>query len=366
MKAKNPDWIVFFAVVSLMGFGIIMVFSATSVTAYQKYNDSFHFLKRQVIWVALALGVMFVLMQVDYHRWFAKTWQPISYLIFSLLLLGLVLIVGTEINGSKRWLSIGGFTFQVSEIAKLAMVMFTAWYLEKWHKHIRNFFVGLVPILSILGLVCGLVLLEPDLGTTAVIGATSFVMLFAAGARLIHLGSLTAISSPLAVYAMLSEPYRRKRIFAFINPWEDPQGTGFHIIQSLYALGSGGLFGVGLGRSRQKFFYLPEPGTDFIFSVLGEELGLVGASIIIGLYFLFAWRGLMIALRAQDLLGSMLAVGITTMITLQAIVNIGVVTGSLPVTGITLPFISYGGSSLVFMAIGVGILLNISRQASRQ
>lgn len=361
MKVKNPDWIVFFAVVSLMGFGIIMVFSATSVTAYQKYGDSFHFLKRQVIWSFLALIVMFLFMRIDYHRWFDKTWKPILYLGISLALLGAVLVVGTEINGSKRWLSIAGFTFQVSEIAKLSMVMFTAWYLDKVKDHIRNFFLGLVPILFILAVVCGLVLMEPDLGTTAVIAATCFVMLFAAGARIIHLGSLVAVSSPLAVYAMLSEPYRRKRIFAFINPWEDPQGTGFHIIQSLYALGSGGLFGVGLGRSRQKFFYLPEPGTDFIFSVLGEELGLVGASIVIGLYFLLAWRGLMIALRSQDLLGAMLAVGLTTMITLQAVVNIGVVTGSLPVTGITLPFISYGGSSLVFMAAGIGILLNISR-----
>ncbi|MFO7819711.1 MAG: putative lipid II flippase FtsW [Halanaerobacter sp.] len=361
MKAKNPDWIVFFSVVSLMGFGIIMVFSATSVTAYQKYGDSFYFLKRQVIWSFLALIVMFLFMKIDYHRWFDKRWKPILYLGVSLVLLGVVLVVGTEINGSKRWLSIGGFTFQVSEIAKLGMVMFTAWYLDKVKDHIRNFFLGLVPILFILAVVCGLVLMEPDLGTTAVIAATGFVMLFAAGARILHLGSLVAVSSPLVVYAMLSESYRRKRIFAFINPWEDPQGTGFHIIQSLYALGSGGLFGVGLGRSRQKFFYLPEPGTDFIFSVLGEELGLVGASIVIGLYFLLAWRGLMIALRSQDLLGAMLAVGLTTMITLQAVVNIGVVTGSLPVTGITLPFISYGGSSLLFMAAGIGILLNISR-----
>ena len=365
MKAKNPDWIVFFAVVSLMAFGVIMVFSATSVTAYQKYDDSFHFLKRQVVWVALALGVMFFLMRIDYHKFFRSFWQPVGYLVLSLILLGLVLVIGTEINGSKRWLSAGGVNFQVSEIAKLGMVMFTAWYLDKWKDHIRNFFVGLAPILAILGVVCVLILMEPDLGTTAVIGATCFVMLFAAGARVIHLGSLVAVSAPLGVYAMLSESYRRKRIFAFINPWEDPQGTGFHIIQSLYALGSGGLFGVGLGRSRQKFFYLPEPGTDFIFSVLGEELGLVGTSIVIGLYFLLAWRGLMIALKAQDMLGSMLAVGITTMITLQAIVNMGVVTGSLPVTGITLPFISYGGSSLVFMAIGIGLLLNISRYSNQ-
>ena len=364
MKVKNPDWIIFFAVVSLMGFGIIMVFSATSVTAYQKYDDSFYFLKKQVIWVAISLAVMFFLMRIDYHFWFDKTWKPVLYLVFSLLLLGLVLVIGTEINGSKRWIRLPGVALQVSEVAKLGMVMFTAWYLDKSKERVSNFIVGLLPILLVLGLVCGLILLEPDLGTTAVIGATCFIMLFAAGSRVLHLGSLVAMSMPVAVYAMLSEPYRRKRIFAFLDPWQDPQKTGFHIIQSLYALGSGGLFGVGLGRSRQKFFYLPEPGTDFIFSVLGEELGLVGASIIISLYFLLAWRGLMIALRAQDMLGAMLAVGITTMITLQAVVNIGVVTGSLPVTGITLPFISYGGSSLVFMAVGIGILLNVSRYSN--
>ncbi|MGM0501658.1 MAG: putative lipid II flippase FtsW [Bacillota bacterium] len=364
MEVKNPDWIIFFAVVSLMGFGIIMVFSATSVTAYQSYNDSFYFLKKQVIWVAISLAVMFVLMRIDYRRWFNKSWKPIAYLAISIILLVLVLLIGTEINGARRWIRLPGVALQGSEIAKLGMVMFTAWYLDKSKDRISNFIVGLLPLLIVLGVVCALILLEPDLGTTAVIGATCFVMLFAAGARMLHLGSLVAMSLPGVIYAMLSEPYRRKRIFAFLDPWQDPQETGFHIIQSLYALGSGGLFGVGLGRSRQKFFYLPEPGTDFIFSVLGEELGLVGAAVVIGLYFLLAWRGLMIALRAQDMLGSMLAVGITTMITLQAVVNIGVVTGSLPVTGITLPFISYGGSSLVFMAVGIGILLNISRYSN--
>jgi cell division protein FtsW len=364
MKLKNPDWTIFFAVASLMGFGTIMVFSATSVTAHQKYGDSFYFLKRQLIWVVFSLLVICFVMNIDYHRWFDSSWKPRLYLFGSIGLLIAVLFVGTEINGSRRWISLPGVALQVSEVAKLGMVMYTSWYLDKNKEKLDSFIFGLVPILFFLGVVCVLILMEPDLGTTAVIGATCFVMLFAAGAKIIDLSSLIAVSLPVVIYAMLSKPYRRKRIFAFIDPWQDPQETGFHIIQSLYALGSGGLFGVGLGRSRQKFFYLPEPGTDFIFSVLGEELGLVGAAIIIGLYFVLAWRGLMISLRSQDMLGAMLAVGITTIVVLQAMVNIGVVTGSLPVTGITLPFISYGGSSLFFMSIGIGILLNISRYSS--
>ncbi|WP_408955844.1 stage V sporulation protein E [Natroniella sp. ANB-PHB2] len=360
MQRKAPDFVIFFVMIVLLGIGVAMVFSATSILAYQRFGDSFRYLKRQLGWSVLGITAMTTFMNIDYHRYLK--WAP-KILLVSIISLILVLIpgVGHVIGGSRRWFIILGLRIQPSEIAKVALVIYLARYLSLKNNRIKYFFKGLLPPLVILGVVFLLILLEPDLGTAATIAGTSVVMLIAAGASYLHLGSLVAMGIPGLLYMIISEPYRRDRLLAFLDPWQDPLDTGFHIIQSLYALGSGGLFGMGLGRSRQKFFYLPEPGTDFIFAVLGEELGFIGTFIIVTLFFLFAWRGLQIALYAQDLFGSILAVGITTMITLQAVINIGVVTGSMPVTGITLPFISYGGSSLVIMLSGVGILLNISR-----
>ncbi|MCK8827140.1 stage V sporulation protein E [Natroniella acetigena] len=360
MQQKTPDFVIFFVIIVLLGIGVAMVFSATSILAYQRFGDSFHYFKRQLGWSVLGITAMATFMNIDYHRYLK--WAP-KILLISVISLILVLIpgVGHVIGGSRRWFIILGLRLQPSEIAKVALVIYLARYLSLKNNRIKNFFKGLLPPLMILGVVFLLILLEPDLGTAATIAGTAVVMLIAAGASYLHLGSLVAMGIPGLLYMIISEPYRRDRLLAFLDPWQDPLDTGFHIIQSLYALGSGGLFGMGLGRSRQKFFYLPEPGTDFIFAVLGEELGFIGTFIIVALFFLFAWRGLQIALYAQDLFGSILAVGITTMITLQAVINIGVVTGSMPVTGITLPFISYGGSSLVIMLSGVGILLNISR-----
>ncbi|GAB6100371.1 stage V sporulation protein E [Halanaerocella petrolearia] len=354
---NNPDYITFLVVVLLMGISVTMVFSATSITAYVKYDDSFHFLKRQFTWAVLGIITMIIVSNIDYHRYLSWTYY---ILLGSIILLVLVLFIGPEINGSRRWINIG-IAVQPSEFAKLSMVIFTARYIYFAGDRIKKFITGLLPVLAVLGVVFLLILAEPDLGTAGTIALTVVIMLIAAGARMLHLGSLFASGLPAFVYALMAEPYRRKRVFAFLNPWQDPKGTGFHIIQSLYALGSGGLFGVGLGRSRQKFFYLPEPGTDFIFAVVGEELGFLGSLIILFLYGLLALRGLQIAMRAPDLFGSMLAVGVTTWIVLQAIINIGVVTGSMPVTGITLPFISYGGTSLVVMSVAIGILLNVSR-----
>ncbi|MCK8817334.1 stage V sporulation protein E [Natroniella sulfidigena] len=360
MQQKAPDFVIFFVIIVLLGIGVAMVFSATSILAYQRFGDSFHYLKRQLGWSVLGIAAMTTFMNIDYHRYLK--WAP-KILLVSIISLILVLIpgIGHVIGGSRRWFIILGLRVQPSEIAKVALVIYLARYLSLKNDQLKSFFKGLLPPLAILGAVFILILLEPDLGTAATIAGTAVVMLVAAGASYVHLGSLVAMGIPGLLYMIISEPYRRDRLLAFLDPWQDPLDTGFHIIQSLYALGSGGLFGMGLGRSRQKFFYLPEPGTDFIFAVLGEELGFIGTFTIVTLFFLFAWRGLQIALHAQDLFGSILAVGITTMITLQAVINMGVVTGSMPVTGITLPFISYGGSSLVIMLSGVGILLNISR-----
>ncbi|PRX31116.1 cell division protein FtsW [Orenia metallireducens] len=361
MYKKAPDFIIFFVVVTLLCIGVVMVFSSTSISSSQKYDDSFYFLKRQLMWSIVGIGVMIFFMRFDYHQYIK--WAP-KILLGSIALLILVLIpgIGKSVKGSSRWIDLGPLPpLQVSEIAKVSMVIYMSRFLALKNKEVKNFWKGLVPALFILGIVFALILMEPDLGTAVTIGGTVFVMLLASGARWGHLIGLGSLSIPAVFYMIITAPYRLKRLLSFLDPWKDPLGSGFHIIQSLYALGSGGLFGLGLGRSRQKFFYLPEPGTDFIFSVLGEELGFVGTSTVILLYFVFAWRGLQIALQAEDLFGCLISVGITTMITLQAMVNLAVVSGSMPVTGITLPFISYGGSSLVFMLAGVGILLNVSR-----
>lgn len=360
VRPKSLDFILFFTVIALLSFGVIMVYSSSAVSAYVNFNDSYYFFKRQIIWVTLGIIAMLFTLNIDYHVW-RKLAAPI--LIVTIVLLVLVLIpgLGKVVNGARRWLGFGSLYLQPSEIAKLSMVLFSSASLARHQEKITSFVKGLVPQLLILLLVFGLILKEPDLGTALAIGGTIFVLLFTAGAKLSHLSSLGFVGVIGIVAAIIFEPYRLKRLLAFSNPWADPLDTGYHIIQSLYALGSGGLFGVGLGRSREKFLYLPEPHTDFIFAILGEELGFIGTITVILLFFLFAWRGFKVSISAPDIYGSILAAGLTTMIVMQALMNIAVVTASMPVTGIPLPFISFGGSALIFTLAGVGILLNISR-----
>ncbi|HEY3424711.1 MAG TPA: stage V sporulation protein E [Negativicutes bacterium] len=360
VRPKSPDFIIFFAVIALLGIGVVMVYSSSAVSAEVNYNDSYYFLKRQLIWASLGIMTMVLTMNVDYHAWrnFAK-----PLFIFTLLLLVLVLVpgLGKVVNGARRWLGFGSLYLQPSEIAKLSMVLFSAASLARNQDKITSFVRGVLPQLAILLLVFGLILKEPDLGTALAIGGTVFILLFTAGAKLSQLASLGITGVVGIVAAIIAEPYRLKRLLAFSDPWADPLDTGYHIIQSLYAIGSGGLFGVGLGRSREKFLYLPEPHTDFIFAIIGEELGFIGTVTVIVLFFLFAWRGFKVALSAPDIYGSILGAGLTTMIIMQALMNIAVVTATMPVTGIPLPFISFGGSALIFTLAGVGIVLNISR-----
>lgn len=360
VRPKSLDLNLFFTVIALLSFGVVMVYSSSAVSAYVNFNDSYYFFKRQIIWVTLGIVAMLFTLNIDYHVW-KKIGTPI--LLLTIFLLSLVLIpgFGKVVNGARRWLGFGSFYLQPSEIAKLSMVLFCSASLAKHQEKMTSFIKGLLPQLLILLLIFGLILKEPDLGTALAIGGTIFVLLFTAGAKLSHLTSLGAVGVVGIIAAIILEPYRLKRLLAFSNPWADPLDTGYHIIQSLYALGSGGLFGVGLGRSREKFLYLPEPHTDFIFAILGEELGFIGTITVILLFFLFAWRGYKIAISAPDIYGSLLAAGLTTMIVMQALMNIAVVTASMPVTGIPLPFISFGGSALIFTLAGVGILLNISR-----
>ncbi len=359
-RAKSPDFVLFLAMVMLLGIGIVMVFSSSAVDASVNYGDKYYFLKRQALWALIGLGALLVAMKVDYWRI-----QPYTKAIFliSLLLLVVVLIpgVGITAHGARRWIDLGVVSFQPSELMKLAFVLYLANYLDRRQRIMGSFSRGVLPPLILLGIVFALILVEPDLGTAVAIAGMVFVMLFVGGAKVLHLFMVGLASLPAGAWMVLGEEYRRERFFAFLNPWADRLGSGFHIIQALYALGSGRLFGVGLGQSRQKLFYLPERHTDFIFAIIGEELGFVGCIFVLSLFFILAWRGYRIAVSAPDTFGCFLAAGITTMITLQVIINVGVVTSLLPITGITLPLISFGGSSLVPTMAGIGILMNISR-----
>ncbi|WP_422444220.1 stage V sporulation protein E [Thermoanaerobacterium sp. DL9XJH110] len=357
---KPPDFAILFSTLILLCFGIIMVFSSSSVWALYQHKDSFYFLKRQMAWAFLGFLAMIFFMNYDY--WNIKRHEKtVVFVMFVLLAIVLIPGIGIEINYARRWIGVGSLTVQPSELAKLGMVIYLACGLERKQDKITNFFSGVVPFLIVTGIVCGLILVEPHLSAAVLIGLNTMIMLFVAGSSILQLLALGAGGFAGVVAAILSAPYRMRRFLSFLNPWEDIRDTGYHIIQSLYALGSGGLIGVGLGHSRQKFFYLPEPQTDFIFAIIGEELGFLGASFVMLLFMFFIWRGYKTALSAPDLFGRFLAAGLTTLIALQFLINIAVVTASMPVTGMPLPFISYGGSSLTITMTEVGILLNISR-----
>ena len=363
MNKRGPfDFGFFLLVMILLSFGLIMVFSASSASAFYSFNDSFYFVKKQLIWAVLRLFAMFFMASYDYRR-LGKLSFPL--LLISIILLIAVCIVGIEKNGAKRWLGFGGLTFQPSEVAKLAVIIFFSYSLSVKKDKIKYFFKGLLPYLIILGIIAGLLMLEPHLSGTGIIFLVGIILLFVAGARIYHFVLLSIPVIAAVVVAVVTSEYRWKRITAFLNPFEDKMGSGWQIIQSLYAIGSGGLFGVGLGRSRQKFLYIPEPHSDFIFSILCEELGFVGAVAVILLFVMLIWRGIKIALNAQDTFGSLLVVGIVSLIAVQVLINIAVVTSSMPVTGMPLPFFSAGGSSLVFLMAGMGIVLNVSRYSKK-
>lgn len=361
-REGGPDYLILFAVLGLLGLGIVMVYSSSSVKAHILFGDGLYYLKRQAAWAALGLIAMRIAQKFDYRNW-DRMAVPVFY--GSLLLLIAVLIpgIGQVAHGSRRWLEFGFMRLNPSEVMKLSLVLFLARYCARRGPAMRELRSLRAPLI-LMGITFGLILLQPDLGTAAAIAAAGGIMLFVGGARLSHLFALVVAVVPAMAWMILGEEYRRKRFFAFLDPWADPQGSGYHIIQALYALGSGGLFGLGLGGSRQKFFYLPEQHTDFIFAIIGEELGFLGTLFVIALFFLLGWRGLVTALRAPCAFSGLIAAGITMMIVFQAIINIGVISSVLPITGIPLPLVSYGGSSLLFTLAAVGILLNISQQTT--
>ncbi|WP_370873991.1 stage V sporulation protein E [Oikeobacillus pervagus] len=359
-KKSTPDFILIFLTLGLLAIGLIMVYSASAIWADYKFDDSFFFAKRQLFFAGVGVIAMFMIMNMEYWTW--RSWAKVIMIIcFCLLILVLIPGIGMVRNGSRSWIGVGAFSIQPSEFMKLAMIVFLAKYLSERQKYITSFKKGLLPTLGIVFSAFGIIMLQPDLGTGTVMVGTCIIMIFISGARISHFVGLGLIGVLGFVGLVISAPYRIKRITSFLDPWSDPLGSGFQIIQSLYAIGPGGLFGLGLGESRQKFFYLPEPQTDFIFAILAEELGFIGGSVVLLLFALLLWRGIRIALGAPDLYGSFLAVGIISMVAIQVMINIGVVTGLIPVTGITLPFLSYGGSSLTLMLMAMGVLLNVSR-----
>lgn len=358
-NAPLDIWL-FTAVAALVAIGLVMVFSASSATAYADHGDIAYYVKRQCVWLIVGLAGAFFLYRIDYTRLRSLApWLLLGAVVG--LLLVFVPHVGFGVNGGRRWIGVGSFSIQPSEFAKLALVIYLAAMLSTRGERITSLGNGLFPLCVPAAIMGVLVLKEPDMGTASLIFFIAFAMLFAAGARLMHLAAIVCATVPFAALTVLTSPYRRARVFAFVDPWRDPLNTGFHIVQSLLALGSGGIFGVGLGASRAKFFYLPEQYTDFIFSVLGEELGLIGTVVVVALFVVVAYRAIRIALASPDRFGFFLAIGCGATIAIQAFVNIGVVSSSWPVTGVPLPFISFGGSSLVVNLLAVALIANVGR-----
>lgn len=353
------DYGIFYTVLVLLAIGIVMIYSASSYYAMLNYKDSTYFLKKQLIACAIGLLAMVFFMMFDYHKLKKYT---IALMVVTIPLL-LAVFAFDSVKGAYRWIRLGPFSFQPSELAKYVVVLFLAYGLSNKGDEVKNFFTGIVPYLVVSGFYAGLVLLQKNLSIAALIMIVTFVILFTAGGQIKHLfGIVFPVMAVAASAFAYFEPYRRDRLLNFINPWKDAAGNGYQLIQSFYALGAGGILGLGLGQSRQKTLYMPEPHNDFIFSIIGEELGLVGCIVIIVLFIVLICRGVKTALEAKDSYGTLLAMGITSIIGFQAIINIAVVTGSMPVTGVPLPFISYGGTSLAFTTAAIGILLNISRQ----
>lgn len=344
----------------LICISIVMIYSSSSIYAWEKYGDSFYFLKRHLAFLFVGMLFTFLTMIIDYRK-FRKYSRIGFWIAFFLLVLVLIPGVGREVSGARRWFRFKFISFQPSEFANLALIIYIADFVCRKSDKIKMLLEGFLPPICVLGVTVLLILLQPDLGTVIALVSVILLMLYIAGVRGRYILTLILSSLPALYLLVFSVPYRRARILAFLNPWIDPKGTGFQIIQSQIAIGSGGLFGRGLGHSQQKLFYLPAAHTDFIFSIIGEELGLVGTLGIIALFMIFIQQGLKIIKNAPDKFGYFLALGLVLMISLKMIINIGVSCGLFPTKGLPLPFISYGGSSLIFDMVSLGILINIAR-----
>ena len=354
-------WLFGVAVV-LLSAGVVMVYSASAIVAADRFRDPYFFLKKQLFWALLGSVAMLVAVRVDY-RHLEKLVTPALIVAGVLLVLVLVPPFGQAINGTRRWIRLGVVSFQPAELAKLALVLYLAAFVARGQEQLSDLRRGLLPPLLVAGVFAALVFVQPDLGNCLTLIALTFGLLYLAGSPARYLGWALAPALPLLAIAIYAAPYRLRRMTAFWDPWSDARGSGFQIIQSWLAFGNGGLLGQGIGGSRQKLFYLPESHTDFIFAVIGEELGFVGAAVFVALFAVLIWRGLRVGLRAPDAFGTHLALGITLLIAIQTLLNLGVVTGLLPTKGLPLPFISFGGSALLVTMVGTGVLLNISQHA---
>ncbi|PYR92939.1 MAG: putative lipid II flippase FtsW [Acidobacteria bacterium] len=361
-RKLKSDKLLFTAMLLLVCASVVMVYSASAVIAMERYHQPNLFLFKQATWVLLGLAIMPIVMRIDYrhYRQPIVIWTALGIVSFALV----GVLFGPRINGARRWFGVAGVGVQPSELAKIAVIFFVAAILERRMERIDDLTHSLLPIAVVVGGVVGLVLLQPDLGTALSILIIASAMVFAAGINYRYIVGLLLVSVPAAYIVLVSADYRRRRLTVFLNPWEDPLGDGFQVIQSLIAVGTGGVFGRGLMAGVQKLFYLPYPETDFIYAVIGEELGLLGATIVLACFCVIVWRGLRTALRAPDRFGAFLALGLTAMVAFQAFFNMSVVLGLLPTKGIPLPFVSFGGSSLLISMIGMGILLNVSQHAS--
>ena len=362
-RKLSPDVWLFGVVLALVFLGVVMVYSASAIIAADRFGDPFFFLKKQLFWAFLGGGLLWAALRLDYRR-LERLVVPLLVVSIALLVLVLLPPFGQAINGTRRWFRIGPLSFQPVELAKFALVLYLASFLTRRAAALRSFWQGLFPILLVAGTMALLTFVQPDLGNSLALVVLTLVLAYLAGAPVKHMAWVAAAALPLVALAVALKPYRWRRMVTFVNPWDDPQGSGFQIIQSFLALGSGGLTGRGLGGSKQKLFYLPEPYTDFIFAIVGEELGLIGAVCVIALFAVLIWRGLRVGLHAPDPFGSYLALGLTVMLATQTLVNLGVVMGALPTKGLPLPFVSFGGSALLMTMFSAGVLLNISQHAT--
>ena len=360
-RKLKSDKVLFLATVLLVCASVVMVYSASAALAMNRLNQPYFFLVKQAMWAALGLAAMSIAMRFDYRNYREPSfiWVSLGLVVFALI----AVLFSPPINGSRRWFGVGGFGVQPSELAKLSAVFFIAALLERRMHRIDEIPYALAPIGLVVGGLVGLILLEPDLGTAMTLLLIAIAMVFTAGLSYRYIVGAMLCGLPVVYFILMSASYRRRRLMAFWDPWSDPLGDGFQVIQSLIAVGSGGLIGRGFMSGVQKLFYLPEPHTDFIYAVIGEEFGLMGTTIVMMCFMVIAWRGLKIAMEAPDRFGAFLAVGLTTMIAVQAFFNISVVLGLVPTKGLPLPFVSAGGSSLLISLLGMGILLNVSQHS---
>ena len=362
-RTLKSDRVLFIATLLLVATSIVMVYSASAVYAMGHHKPPSYFMFKQLAWALIGLCVLGVTMRVDY-----RTYRQPVVIWSALAVVGLALVAvlfSRPINGTSRWFSLAGITLQPSELAKLAAIVFTAALLERRMHRINDLRYALLPVGVVTLILTGLILQEPDFGTAASLALVVAAIVFVAGLSYRYLFTAALVLLPTAFAIVMSAGYRRRRLWTYLNPWQDPLHDGYQIVQSLIAVGSGGIFGRGLMGGVQKLFFLPEPHTDFIYAVIAEELGLIGATVLLVCFGVIAWRGLRVAVTAPDRFGALLAIGLTTMVAVQAFVNISVVTGILPNKGLPLPFVSNGASSLLINLLGMGILLNISQQATR-